>query len=181
MKKISLFLGLLVLGLAAKPAAASDYAITRLPTSSSIFVSGSGLWGNSISGSRVVFANTAGDQTDSLYFDVTPPSTVGGSGMLVKRFVVWFNVGTAPIDAAPTFTVQRIYRTSANVATNETLTETESGCTAVTVNTAYKCVISLTTPYRTVAGERLQLVGSFNNSATSVTQITGFEVRSAGL
>lgn len=180
-KSLLLALTALVLALCGQ-AKAADFAQTYMPTSGSIVASGSGVWGTTVSSSRVVFQNTAGDQTDTLYFDVTPPSRLGnGVAPQVTKFVVYFNVRVAAIDAAPSFVVRRIYHpATAYTLTSAALTDTESGCTATTVNTSYRCVITVS-PYNAELGERLQLEMSINNSATSVVQITGWETRSEGM
>lgn len=174
MKRFSIICAL-ILGLCAGKAQAAGFASNYPATTESITVNGVGVWATAITGSILVFQNTAGDVTDTLVFTPEFPYNVADSGLVVRKIRVYMRVRTAALDATPSFVVRRIYPGSSNAFTTATLTETESGCGS-TVNTAYICEVTITNGYRIKNGEHLQIEMSVNNSATSVTQVMSYDV-----
>lgn len=159
--------------------AKADYSQARIASANQVVVSPSGgTWGNAISSSVLTLVNDAGNSTSVLLFDVTPPAIVNGQGVALYRFKVHYRVAVSALDATPTF-VERQLSYVSNVNTATTLSDTESGC-GTTVNTSYTCLVTLSTPLRVKAGDRVQLEMTVDNSATSLTQITGLEILGLG-
>jgi hypothetical protein len=177
--RIRYFIAVAFLALGLSQAKAENLILNITPTSGSFYTdTGHPAWNTTISGSTLGVINTAANATPVLYFPIPAPF-----GSVVSKIKVRFNIIVAPIDAAPSFVVKRVYwgkGGTASTPTTETVTETESGCTAVTVNTHYTCTISLTTPVKIAQGDQLSLQMTINQAATSQTFIYGLETWATG-